>query len=188
MRRRLMVIAIVLGCGIVGGCTPGDSVEPPSSESPVPVAVTPEATPSPTWTPLEQGAIDSVHAYLAKWAEISQNVATADWSEIYGVADQPAVDYAYQAWEQWRDSGRHIVGGAVFTTETVEWTTSHPMGERYIVRGCSDMTSLYVVDSDGQQASERVADELFVRFEVVLTPHDAFIVVNETVEESSCEK
>ncbi len=185
MGRRLRTVVLMLGCAVLAGCTPGDSPSP-VAESPAPVVTTPTPTPTPTWTVEEQGAIDGVYAYLAKWTEISQNVATADWSEIYGVADQPAVDYAYQAWEQWLANGRHLVGGALFTAETVEWTDHHSMGNLYVVRGCSDMASVYVVDSAGQQVPESGADELYVRFEVVHTRQDAYIVVNETVEEDSC--
>ncbi len=185
-RRNLLAAIICVGFAFLSGCTQGDSPAP-VTETPAPVVTTPTPTPTPTWRPEQQGAIDGVNAYLAKWTEISQNVATADWSEIYRVADMPAVDYAYQAWAKWKANGEHLVGGPVFTPETVEYDRGHEMGDLYAVTGCFAAAGGYIADSEGRQTVPRRGDQGTMRYEVVHTSNDAYIVVGETVESDVCQ-
>ncbi|MDR2974619.1 MAG: hypothetical protein LBV00_07875, partial [Propionibacteriaceae bacterium] len=84
-RMKITSLLILLACALTGCTQP--STNPTTSATTTPTKPsTPTPSPTPTWNPDEQAAVDIVQQYLAIWANIGQNLTTADWNDIWTVA------------------------------------------------------------------------------------------------------
>ena len=162
--RHLYVVGVVLvvGC-LLAGCTPRPGMTGPTSPtdpvSAMPTVATPSPSPSPTWTGEQQEAIDAVQKYLQVWTDITQNLGTSDWDQIYEVAYGPITVYDKRLWTQWRDQGLFLVGEPSFTPDRVASGAKDPSGQIYHIYGCYSIEGSYLSDVSGArmptQGSER---------------------------------
>jgi len=151
----------------------------------VPIS-TPTASPTPTWTAEEQGAVDAVHNYLAVWTNISQNLDTADWSELWMVASDPAANDAMTQWQQWANSGWHLVGEPTLDINLVTPGMQDPSGKRFHVYGCYIITGSYLADSSGNQVGQRGLDRSVGIYQVLHTTDDRYVVTDDGGDNTSC--
>jgi len=184
MRRLVATVMVALVSGGLAGCVGGGGPTP--SPSPV-VTPSPVVSPSPTWKEKEQGALDAVYKYLDVWADISQNLAQADWNRIREVATDPAVNDAFLIWGEWKNKGWHVDGKPGFEPDYINLGMMDYEGDRYHVHGCYDITNTYLVDENGNHVGERGAERTIVSILVLLKASDGtYRVLQDTPEEGTC--
>ena len=149
MRRLAGICVVVVVSCLMAGCSPASSGDDPVSSTPVVVESTPSPSPTPTWSGEQQAAIDAVQKYLQVWAEITQNLGTSDWDQIYEVAYGPITNTDMDAWKQWNDQGLFLVGHPSFTTSWVTSGAQDTVGKIYHVGGCYIIEGSYLSDASG---------------------------------------
>jgi len=182
LMRSLIVVA--LG-GAMCACTPGGGGSPTPEVTPTP-SVTP--TPTPQWTAEEQGAIDGVNHYLEVWTHISQNLHDADqsWEPLWDVARDSAVSNAYARWEQWRDSGWHLVGAPIVTVNMIMPGMGDGQGQRYWVYGCYDIHDAHLADAKGNLLNNDGGDRRRTRYLVLSLKNGRQLVLEDNLQEGTC--
>jgi len=183
MTRSLTFVVAVLIVAALAGCTP-DGQETPTPE---PVVYTPMPTPSPEWTPVEQGAIDTVQKYLQLWAYLGQNVGSVDLNQIREVAYDPEGNDDLLMWANWVDQGWHLVGSPEFTPQTVVAGAIDYQGQRYDVYGCFIISNSYISDSAGNSVGDEGRQERGIsRYRVLHTVNNEYYVTESSMEDGTC--
>jgi len=183
MTRRLTLIIALTLLAALAGCTPGGQ-ETPTPETTV---YTPVPSPSPEWTPVEQGAIDTVQKYLQLWAYLGQNIGSVDLNQIRDVAWDPEGNNDLLVWGNWADHGWHLVGAPEFTPQSVIPGVIDRQGQSYDVYGCFVITNSYVSDSAGNSVGDDGRQERGIsRYRVLHTATDQYYVTDSSMESGTC--
>jgi hypothetical protein len=180
---------VVLGC-LLAGCSPGLTGTPgyltPTPADSTTVAPPPTMTPTPQWTQEQQAAIDAVQRYLDVSTQILQNLSTADWNQMYTVADRELVSELFPTWSRWVQEGRHLVGTPSFIPERVGEGMMDGLGDRYNVHGCYVITGSTLVDVNGQPVGTQGAERTNALFIVLHAKDNSYFVLNENTEDTTC--
>jgi len=166
------VCALAMGLALAGCTRPGSEVS---------------GTPTSTWGDDErQRSIDAVQRYLDLWSEIGHNVDTADWNRIYEVAGDPLAKIDISYWTAWVEEGAHLVGAPVITVTSVRDVFYDGQGYRQNVHGCYDMTSAYLLKTDGSRIAKLGLDRELYVYTVVKLSTGEYRVVEERTENEEC--
>ena len=181
----LLLVGCLLGGCVFGGHTyPTMSIPPPVTYSTPPP---PPTSPTSRWTPEEQAAIDAVDRYWAVWANIGQNLETADWNAIKEVAGDSITEGDLQTWQMWHENGWYLVGSPTFVPDGVTPGDQDDQGQRQQVHGCFIIADSRVVDSQGEPiaADDRI-ERGTVAFTVIRTSAGAHSLIEENSEREPC--
>jgi len=125
MRPRIGLLLLVLLASAMTACGPGEV----TTTTPPPPPTTQPPTPSPQWTPEEQGSIDAVQRYLEVWADIGHDPLTNKLGDVNS-------RYTVTASVTWNVTWSTTDGQ--YGTFTMDMTsTDNPtihVGELYVVR------------------------------------------------------
>ena len=171
--------ALMAVCALAGCSRP----EPEPYEWPTETGT---PTPTATWDAEQARAINAVQRYIDLWAEISQNLETADWIRIYEVADDPAAQDAVDNWVEWAEAGLHFVGAPVLTVDSVVLGYFDSETRQYHVGVCYDRTNAYLVHPDGTRIAGMLADRTIVDYTTVISPQRLDRVLSARMMEGPC--
>ena len=186
--RRTGVCAVVALLVLVG-C--GPEVAAPS-ETPVETVeasvevVTPSLSPSPTWSVVQQGAINAVQRFFDEWSRIAQNLVEAEWDDLHAVADYTAITDAFALWSDWISKGYHLSGSPSFTPTSVILSKNDYRGKTYVIRGCYSIENATLVDLSDQPVGDRGLERSIGIYQVLLANDGTYVVIEASEMDETC--
>jgi len=174
----LLASALALGFVLAGCARPEPEPYVPSETS------TP--TPTPTWDAEQVRAIDAVRRYIDVTTEIGQNLETANWSQVFEVADGAVADGAWTNWSYWLSDGLHLVGSPVITVDSVVLGYFDSQSGQYHVRVCTDRTNVHLVDAEGGQIANAAPQRFPYEFTVLVSDSGTDLVIAEEEVAGTC--
>ena len=175
---KALAVACALGLALAGCARPEPEPYVPSETS------TP--TPTPTWDAEQARAIDALQRYIDLWAEISQNLYTADRNRIFEVADGVVADAAINNWADWAADDLRFVGAPVITVDSVVLGYFDSQSGQYHVGVCYDRTNAHLVNPDGTQIAGQLADRSRGTYTVEVSSQGPDRVIGVRMEEGTC--